>query len=210
MARKEVPEINASSMADIAFLLLTFFLIATSMDKPEGIIRNLPDPSKPDVPPVEIHEKDAMKILANSMGQIQIEGEDAQLADIKRRVKEHVDNGGGRAGRDDSGEMCDYCTGKRDPNMSDHPKDAVISIELDRGTPYRVYITVQNEIDRAINELRDQYTRKYMDISYAELKKLAAKEDKDSPGQYTAKLKDVEEEKYPSIIAEAKPKDYSK
>lgn len=210
MAQKVV-EINTSSIADIALLLIIFFLTAASIEKEEGIMRSLPDPKKiAKQIPIQIYQKNALKILSNSSGVIQIQGKKTQLGDIKTRVKEHIDNGGRVSRKDNSGEICDYCNGSKSPNMSDHPKDAVIFIELNRETPYKVYITIQNEIDRAINELRNDYCVKYYNgITYKTLKKLATLRNKKNFEQYLIKLKEVEEEKYPIVIAEMTLKDYS-
>ncbi len=201
MARRELPEINASSMADIAFLLLTFFLIATTLNKDEGIQRLVPDPNE-EPPEIIIHEQNLLRILVNKMGQIQINGENAEMKDIQPRVKEFVDNGGGIGEKTNA--PCEYCNGARDPQSSKTPQDAIVSLELDKTTPYNYFFTVENYIDKAYLELLDRYAQDKYQMSYRALE-AKAKDAEKGTQEDRDKLAEVENA-YPKQIAKAKLK----
>ncbi len=136
MARKELPEINASSLADIAFLLLTFFLIATSMDKSEGIQRQLPDIiDNPN--PIEVQQQNVIEFVANAYGQVLYKEDpndvrQVNVGEVKNLVKDFIDNNG-------KGD-CNYCQGKRNPKLSDNPTSAIVSIKFDKGTSWENYM----------------------------------------------------------------------
>lgn len=210
MARKELPEINASSLADIAFLLLTFFLIATSMDKQEGIQRQLPDLTQDtqDVV-VKVEQQNAIEFVANAYGQIlYMEDPDnvrqINLAEVKNLVKEHVDNGGAR---DKDGNPCTYCKGGPDgvknALLSDHPKKAVVSVKFDKGTSWENYMALQGEIEAAYNELKAEYVQGAYNRDWS-----LVVADPSKPGDVgdNAIIADANS-KYPKIIAEPKPTD---
>ncbi|MGV6846466.1 MAG: ExbD/TolR family protein [Lutibacter sp.] len=202
MARRENPEINAGSMADIAFLLLIFFLVTTTMDVDSGIARKLPEKSK-DTPKVTIKEKNVLDIVINRKNQLLVENEFEQVKDIKKLAMDFIDNGGGLSAPkgDKPGEPCDYCRGKKDPTSSDHPSKAIISLTCDRGTTYGMYISVQNEIEKAYNELRNNLSLRLYNMSYKDL--LKAYKDKKSDA-IKAKIDNLKE-KYPQIITEPEP-----
>jgi biopolymer transport protein ExbD len=185
MARKKrgVPEINAGSMADIAFLLLIFFLVTTTMDVDSGISTKLP-PWEPEqlVDPPPIKQKNLFTVLVNGNDQLLVEDEYATIEDLREQAKKFLDNNG--QGK------CEYCQGSRDPNSSDSPQKAIISLQNDRRTSYKVYISVQNELVAAINELRNEYAQR----------------------KYGKNLEDLTEEQqqeitdaYPQKISEAEP-----
>lgn len=208
MARKEVPEVNASSLADIAFLLLTFFLIATSMDKQEGIQRQLPDLTV-DNPPVVVQQNNAIEFVANAFGQI-LYKEDPEnirqinVGEIKNLVMEHVDNGGGV---DAEGNPCDYCgagpDGTRSALLSDHPSLAVVSIQFDKGTSWEDYIALQGEIEAAYSELKAVYVQRNYNRDWD---RLIADPAKPATEGDNAIIADADS-KYPKIIAEPRPTD---
>jgi biopolymer transport protein ExbD len=151
MAKRAAPEVNAGSMADIAFLLLIFFLVTTTMEKDSGINRKLPpiDDSEEDV---IIKQKNIFTVLINGKNQLMVEDEVMEIKDLRAAAIEFLDNGGGT---DADGNVCDYCHGKRDPSSSDHPDKAIISLKNDRETSYATYISVQNELVGAYNDLRN-------------------------------------------------------
>lgn len=202
MARRENSEINAGSMADIAFLLLIFFLVTTTMDVDSGISRKLPEKTE-DSPEVIIKEKNVLDITVNRKNQLLVENEFVQVTDIKRLAIDFLDNGGGVSASIDGkpGEPCDYCNGAKDPTSSDHPTKAVISLQSDRGTTYGMYISIQNEIEAAYNELRSRLALKKYSRSYEDLKK-------DYKNNKTVSLKEklrYLKDKYPQIITEPEP-----
>ena len=202
MARRENSEINAGSMADIAFLLLIFFLATTPMDVDSGIARKLPEKTD-ETPKVTIKEKNILDIVINRNNQLLVENENAKVEDIKKLAMDFIDNGGGLSAPKDGkpGEPCDYCNGAKDPTSSDHPTKAVISLQSSRGTTYGMYISVQNEIAMAYNELRNRLSLKLYNRSYKDL----LKDYKDDPSEALKKKIDNLKEKYPQIITEPEP-----
>lgn len=152
MAKRAAPEINAGSMADIAFLLLIFFLVTTTMEKDYGINRKLP-PIEDSEEDVIIKQKNIFTVLLNNKDQMQVEDELMQLKDLRAAAVAFLDNAGGENA---DGDKCNYCKGKKDPRSSDHPDKAIISLKNERQTSYGFYISVQNEIVAAYNELRNK------------------------------------------------------
>ncbi|MCK5824118.1 MAG: biopolymer transporter ExbD [Ichthyobacteriaceae bacterium] len=157
MAKREVPEVNAGSMADIAFMLLIFFLVTTTMDVDTGIMRKLPPmPEKvdPNIKPPPIREKNLFEVVANANDQLLVEGNLMKVKDLREATKEFLNNNGDGT--------CTYCTGVKNQRSSDNPQKAIITVQNDRGTSYNLYIKVQNELVAAINELREDLAiRKY-------------------------------------------------
>nr|WP_321221606.1 biopolymer transporter ExbD [uncultured Psychroserpens sp.] len=153
MAKRSAPEVNAGSMADIAFLLLIFFLVTTTIPKDSGINRKLPPMEPPNDDEVVIKQKNIFTVLINGKDQLLVEDELMELKDLRKAAIEFLDNGGGT---DAQGNKCDYCKGKRDPSSSDHPDKAIISLKNERETSYAQYISVQNELVAAYNDLRNR------------------------------------------------------
>ena len=146
--RRGLPEINAGSMADIAFLLLIFFLVTTTMDVDSGIARKLPPMPEENVEIPEIHKRNIFVVLINKNNKIlagigsptniiEMNG-DGSISSLKDDVKTFITNNGGN------------------PNSSDSPDKAVVSLQNQEGTSYKTYIQVQNELTKAYNELRDE------------------------------------------------------
>ena len=173
-SRRGLPEINAGSMADIAFLLLIFFLVTTTMDVDTGIARKLPPmPEEEQEKPPEIHAKNIYVVLINAKNQLFVEGEYMDISQLREGAKDFIDNNG------------------RDPNSSENPEKAIISLQNDRGTEYVTYIRVQNELAAAYNELRNKEALNKFGERYADLSKNQKKE-----------IKKI----YPQKISEAEPK----
>ena len=194
MARRETPEINAGSMADIAFLLLIFFLVTTTMDTDTGISRKLPEKQDPDVIPPILKEKNVFEVNVNRRNEILVEGEIyMQIGDLREATMKFIDNGGGTAEALSKEELsvCTWCEGDKDPASSDHPKKAIISLQSDRGTSYATYIAVQNELVAAYSDLRNRYSNKKFGRSFDDL----------TGEQQKVIKKDI----YPQIISEAEP-----
>ncbi len=206
MARRENSEINAGSMADIAFLLLIFFLVTTTMDVDSGIARKLPEKTPPDQKnDVIVKEKNVFDIVVNRNNQILVENEQyVQVSDIKRLAVEFIDNGGGIGNPKPDGTPggpCDYCQGARSPLSSDHPSKAIISLQSDRGTTYGMYISIQNEIEGAYTELRNRLGLEKYKRSYDDL----LKDYKDNPSESINEKIEFLKEAYPQIISEPEP-----
>ena len=204
MAKRAAPEVNAGSMADIAFLLLIFFLVTTTMEKDSGINRKLPPIEESDED-VIIKQKNIFTVLLNGKDQLLVEDEIMELKDLRAAAIEFLDNGGST---DNDGNPCDYCQGKRNASSSDHPDKAIISLKNERETSYAAYISVQNELVGAYNELRNRRAlqlgpqKGFADMSYIEMTKNA--KDVNWPGN-KEKLKEVIDQikkEYPQKLSE--------
>jgi biopolymer transport protein ExbD len=202
MARKS-PEVNAGSMADIAFLLLIFFLVTTTIETDSGINRKLP-PMEDVIDPPIIKERNIFTVVVNKNNDILVEEKPMQLRDVRSAAVKFLDNGGG-VGE----EACDYCQGERDTSSSDNPDKAIISLKNDRETDYKVYISVQNELVAAYNELRDrEFLRLYPNLSmtFVEANKLYSDPRTSPKEKFKLKPKlDVLKKMYPQKLSEAEP-----
>lgn len=159
------PEVNAGSMADIAFLLLIFFLVTTTIETDAGLDRMLP-PMEPPEDNVVIKQKNIFTVNINKNGQLLVEEELTNLKDLRAKAVAFLDNGGAPSG---SADYCNYCKGQRDPNSSDNPTKAIISLKNDRETKYATYITVQNELVAAYNELRNREAQRLYGRDFTEM-----------------------------------------
>ena len=131
-------DINASSMADIAFLLLIFFLVTTTIAEDKGILVKLPPWS--DEPPdiTQLKTRNVFSVLVNASNQLLVRGEPASVDDLRERAKEFIVNP------------------QRREDLSESPRKAIISLKNDRGTSYKTYLEVYNELQAAYNELRNE------------------------------------------------------
>lgn len=163
MAKRAAPEVNAGSMADIAFLLLIFFLVTTTIETDTGINRKLPPMEESDED-VIIKQKNIFTVLINGKDQLLVEDQLMELKDLRKAAVEFLDNGGG-TGED----ACSYCKGKRSASSSDNPDKAIISLKNERETTYSTYISVQNELVAAYNQLRDRRAMELYGISFTEM-----------------------------------------
>ncbi|NVK52225.1 MAG: biopolymer transporter ExbD [Flavobacteriaceae bacterium] len=204
MARRNTPEINAGSMADIAFLLLIFFLVTTTMDVDSGISKKLSEKPPPDYVPPVIKERNIFEVNINRNNKLLVEGDEMELKDLKEAAKKFIDNGGGE-GKIENGVStgpCTYCKGSKDPSSSDHPNKAIISVQSDRLTEYGMYIKVQNELLRAYTELRNRLALEKYNVTYDELED-AFKKDMNN-ASLKKKVEDIKTS-YPQIISDAEP-----
>lgn len=205
MAKRESPEINAGSMADIAFLLLIFFLVTTTMDVDTGISQKLPEKQNIDIPPPKLKEKNVFVVTVNRNNDILVEGDKYLTVDkLRAEAVKFIDNGGGLGNPIDGAEPaeCDWCEGAKDPLSSDHPNKAIISLESDRGTSYGTYISVQNELVGAYSDLRNRLSKKLYNVSYDQL--LKDSNNNPSNESFKTKIENIKT-KYPQIISEAEP-----
>lgn len=163
--RKGAPEVNAGSMADIAFLLLIFFLVTTTIETDAGLDRMLPPIEPPDTD-VIIKQKNIFTVNINRSGQLLVEEQLMDIRDLRAAAIAFLDNGGSPTGTPD---YCNYCKGKRDERSSDSPQKAIISLRNDRETQYSTYITVQNELVAAYNELRNREARRLFGRDFTEM-----------------------------------------
>ncbi|MDO1501876.1 biopolymer transporter ExbD [Winogradskyella maritima] len=201
MAKRSAPEVNAGSMADIAFLLLIFFLVTTTIEKDKGILRSLPPIDESQTEPPVIKQKNLFTVNLNFRDQLQVEDEEMDVKDLREAAIAYLDNGGGTNAE---GQTCDYCQGKKDPSSSDHPDKAIISLKHDRETSYGKYIEVQNELVAAYNFLREREAQKRYNRSFADMleekEKNQFKKDEKLNEQIQA-IKDL----YPMKLSEAEP-----
>lgn len=174
MARKSraLPEINAGSMADIAFLLLIFFLVTTTMDSDTGIAIKLPPwEENIDVPPPPIKARNVLEVLVNSNNQLLVEGDVTRINQLRDITKRFITNEG------------------VNPDMSVSPDKAVVSLQNDRGTSYVTYISVQNELKAAYREVREEYAERKFGRALDNLNEKQMDEVKD---KYPQKISEAE------------------
>jgi len=185
---RKTPEIPSASMADIAFMLLIFFITATSMDVDSGLERVLPqmpppDQEKDDTPPIK--ERNVFTVLLDANNRLMVEGELLRVEDLKDKAKEFMMNPGDSENLPEK-KMTEI------PLLGEFPvTKGVISLRNDQGTQYGMYISVQNELVAAVNELRNEFATQKFGKKYDAL---------------TVEQKDAVREAIPSRISEAEPK----
>ena len=201
MARRSTPEVNAGSLADIAFLLLIFFLVTTTIETDSGISRKLPPMQDEQVVPPVIKEKNIFQVIVNRNNDLLVEDELMELKDLREAAIAFLDNGGGVGP-----EACDYCQGAGDPTSSDNPIKAVIMLVNDRQTEYGTYIAVQNELVGAYNELRNRTAQRLYGRSFAQMEadynSVTYTGNKDRLKEQIEEIKDM----WPQKLSEADPK----
>lgn len=191
MGKKKTPAINSSSTADIAFLLLCYFLMTTTMGSHTGLARRLPPmPDKNQkVDDQKVNRRNIIVVKINSADRILAGSDPIDVSQLKDKIKEFLSN--------------PY----DDPNLPEkEAKDiegygtynvskGVISLQNDRGTSYQAYIAVQNELVKAINELRDEFSLKAYGKPFVQL---------------TEDQQEITKKCIPQNISEAEPKDVAK
>ncbi len=189
-SNRKVPDINSSSTADIAFLLLIFFLITTSMDTDSGLARQLPPPPEPDQEEVDIDikERNILIVLLNSNNQLMVGGQLMDVSELKDKAKEFIQNPQNKESLPEKSTINVQYFG----NVS-ATTNHVISLMNDRGTSYQAYINVQNELVRAYNELRNELSQSQWNLNYEDLK-----------DDQKAAVREI----LPQRISEAEPKNY--
>lgn len=191
MGKKKVPAMNTSSTADIAFLLLCYFLMTTTMGSQTGLSRRLPPMPDPNqkVDDQKVNRRNIIVVKINSADRILAGSEPIDVSQLNNKIREFLTNP------------------NNDPNLPEREvkeiegfgtyavSKGVISLQNDRGTSYQAYIAVQNELVKAINELRDEFSLKNYGKKYNRLD-----EDKQK----------IVRDCIPSNISEAEPKDVGK
>jgi len=189
MSRRNLTEINAGSMADIAFLLLIFFLVSTTMDTDSGILTKLPP--KPDIklPDKPVKERNIFVVLVNRNNELLVEGDLMDIKDLRARTKEFIENPLNDI-KLPAKEFVDVAYFGSVKVTKKH----VISLQNHRGTSYEMYIAVQNELMAAYNELRDEISIERFGVNFEDLK-----------GEENKERRKAIEKIYPRKISEAEP-----
>lgn len=184
-----IPQVNTGAMADISFLLLTFFLLTSSIDTDLGINRILPPPPDPEqiIDEAKVKKRNMFVVLINTYDQLLVRGKPGDISELRKQVKDFVSN--------------PY----NDPNLSEKEFEnidflgsygvskGIVSLQNDRGTTYSMYIKVQNELTAAFNELRDDLSLATFGEKFDDLK--------------TAEQQAAIRKAIPMKISEAEPKD---
>ncbi|MBK7409021.1 MAG: biopolymer transporter ExbD [Saprospirales bacterium] len=168
-------EINASSMADIAFLLLIFFLVTTTIAEDKGILVKLPPWSDQPADVQQFKTRNVYSVLVNAQNQLLVRGQEMKISELRDKTKEFIANP------------------TRREDLSESPKRALISLKNDRGTNYRTYLEVYNELQAAYNELWEEAAFKRFNTSYEQLS--------------NANKRTIRNE-FPLVISEAEPTSY--
>ena len=188
---KKIPEINASSMADVSFLLLIFFLVTTSMDVNQGLARRLPAPIPPDqkIEDTDINKRNLFVVKINWENKLLVQGQELDVRQLRAKAKEFIVNAEDAA---DMPKLFEEDFGEPFGTLK-YTKEHVISVQNDAETQYQAYLEVQNELVAAYNELREECAQKYFHTAYTELDE-----------EWQKKIQKI----YPQKISEAEPKNY--
>lgn len=189
-SKRKIKEINSSSMADISFLLLIFFLVTTSMNVSTGLSRRLPPPLPPDQKPedIDIKKRNIFVVKINSQNQLLVQGKEINVRQLREKAREFIQNPNNDLNLPEKITVDIDLLGNIEIT-----KDHVISLQNDVGTQYQAYIEVQNELVGAYNDLRNEFALGKFGKKYDELN-----EDQQKAVQAV----------YPQKISEAEPKNY--
>lgn len=159
------PKVNTGSMADIAFLLLIFFLVTTTIPNDKGIARKLPEACPPGVKcDITKNERNVLRLSLNEFGELMVNETVTQMDELRELAKDFIDNNGDAS--------CAFCKGKGVQASSDNPREAAISITTHRNTPYKDFIKVQDELTAAYLELRTAYAKSIFKKDASELSQM--------------------------------------
>ena len=200
MFRRGAPsEVNAGSMADIAFLLLIFFLVTTTIETDAGLDRMLPS-METDGTIIDIRQKNIFTVNINKDNLLLVEEQLTELKDLRALTIAFLDNGGAVSG---TPEYCSYCKGERNSKSSDNPSKAIVSLKNDRETKYGVYITVQNELVGAYNDLRNRESLHLFKMKYTDMESqyLNSETSMATKGSLKEKLEQIKA-MYPLLLSE--------
>ena len=195
MGKRQVPGLNSSSTADIAFILLIFFLITTSMDTDRGLAVRLPNPPEENQQdPPKIRERNSMIVNVNMNNQIMVtiakEPREIQVSELRELAKEFIAN------PEDKADLPEKVAVELPAPFGVQmiTKNHVISLQTDRATSYDTYFQVENELYGAYNDLRDELARKTFGRPYRE----CTEDEQLACRQY-----------YKCVISEAEPRKYN-
>ena len=187
MAVKKPPQLNGTQTADMAFILVCFFMMVTTMGSEFGMIRQLP-PWTDDTKGDKINERNVLLVFVNQHNNLMVRGEVIEISELRRKTKDFFD----------LSKM-----GENDPEKEEKElqilgntvvnKGAVVSLQNDRGTSYKTYLQVQNELTAAIRELRDEFC----------MQRFGSRYDDSTAEQQEIVGKEI----YPMSISEAEPRD---
>ncbi len=169
-------EINAGSMADIAFLLLIFFLVTTTIAEDKGILVRLPPWSDEEPDITKLKTRNVYSVLVNAQNELLVREQPMRLAELRENAKEFISNPNNA------------------PDMSESPRNAIISLKNDRGTNYETYLAVYNELKGAYEELWEELSQRRYGEPYSE-------------DMEFAKRKAIKEE-IPMVLSEAEPTNF--
>ncbi len=188
--KRETPEVNAGSMADIAFQLLIFFFVATTMNTDKGLLRKLPPMPDPNMKQdkIDVKERNVFLVLVNRNNQLLVENQLMSIRELRAAAKEFIENPYNKADLPEKEAIEVPYFGQVMVT-----KYHVISLQNDRGTSYGTYIAVQNELTAAYNELRNELAQSKFNVKFDDL-------DEDDP------RRDAIETIYPLRISEAEPR----
>ncbi len=191
MAKRKTPGLNTQSTADIAFLLLCYFLMTSTMDQQAGLQRRLPPmPDKNQkVEDMKVNERNIIIVRINSGDRLFAGDQPMDVSQLKDKIKEFLTN-------PNNDPKLPERENKEIEGFGTYPvSKGVISLQNDRGTSYDAYIHVQNELVKAINEIRDDFSRQHFGRRYANL---------------TEDQQKIVRDAIPQNISEAEPKDVNK
>jgi biopolymer transport protein ExbD len=169
-------EINAGSMADIAFLLLIFFLVTTTIAEDRGILVKLPPWSDEAPETQKLKSRNVYSVLVNAQNQLLVRGTPMEIDQLRQNTKDFIANPTGR------------------PDYAERPSRAIISLKNDRGTNYKTYLEVYNELKAAYSELWNELSLRKFGVPYSE----------DMPLAQRKAIKD----EIPFVISEAEPTNF--
>lgn len=166
------PEISSGSMADIAFMLLFFFLVTSQIQEDAGVLVKLPPWSEEPPETEKLKTRNVFSVLVNSSNELLVRLEPVKITDLRERCKEFIMN-----------------PQKRE-DLAEDPTRAIVSLKNDRGTKYKTYLEVYNELMGAYNELREESAQKKYKKPYDKL---------------TVEQKKAINNSIPLVISEAEP-----
>lgn len=168
-------EINAGSMADIAFLLLIFFLVTTQISEDRGILVKLPPWSNEPPPDMKLNSRNVWSVLVNANNELLVRGEPLDINQLRQKTKDFIANP------------------RKEDDKADSPSKAIVSLKNDRGTKYKTYLEVYNELQAAYNELWNESAGRKFGKDYEFLT--------------TAQKREIRDE-IPLVLSEAEPTNF--